>query len=62
MNARQRAGVSLGVSGLVALAVGIVIGLTHDTPMVVDVILKVLGTVLPLLGLTVNLPSNTNPK
>ncbi len=62
MNSRQKAGVSLGITGVVSLALGILIGSTVDTPAWVDLVLKVLGTLFPLIGLTVNLPSNTNPK
>lgn len=62
MNSRQKAGVSLGITGIVSLGVGILIGTTAETPVWVDLVLKVLGTLFPLIGLTVNLPSNTNPK
>lgn len=62
MNQRQKAGVSLGITGIVSLGVGIVIGSTVDTPAWVDLVLKVMGTLFPLIGLTVNLPANTNPK
>lgn len=62
MNSRQRAGVTLAISGVVSLGVGIVIGTTVTTPAVVDLVLKVLGTLLPLIGFAVNFPSDTNPK
>lgn len=62
MNARQKAGLGMAITGIVSLGVGIVVGTTTDTPAVVEIILKVLATVLPLLGFTINFPSNTNPK
>jgi hypothetical protein len=62
MNSRQKAGLSMGISGVVALGVGIVVGSTTATPTIVDIVLKILATVLPLLGLVVNFPSDTNPK
>lgn len=62
MNARQKAGIGMAISGVVSLGVGIVVGSTSDTPAWIDLCIKVLSTVLPLLGLAVNFPSNTNPK
>ncbi len=53
---------SLGITGVISLGLGILIGSTVETPVWVDLVLKVLGTLFPLIGLTVNLPSNTNPK
>lgn len=62
MNVRQRAGVSMAISGVVALGVGIVIGSTGDTPAWVDIVIRGLSVILPLIGFTVNFPSDTNPK
>jgi len=62
MNQRQKAGIGMAIGGIVSLGVGIVIGTTVSTPVWVDLVVKVLSTVLPLLGLVVNLPTNTNPK
>jgi len=62
MNSRQKAGIGMAVSGIVSLGIGIVIGSTTSTPVWVDLVVKVLSTVLPLIGLAVNFPSNTNPQ
>jgi hypothetical protein len=62
MNTRQRAGVGLGVSGIIALALGIIVGTTGVTPAWVDPVLRVLGVAFPLVGIAVNFPSDTNPK
>ena len=62
MNSRQKAGVGMGISGVVGLALGIVIASTTTTPGWVDIVIRGLSVILPLIGLTVNLPSDTNPK
>ena len=62
MNSRQKAGVGMAISGVVALGVGIVIGSTTTTPAWVDLVIRGLSVLLPLIGLTVNMPSDTNPK
>lgn len=62
LNSRQRAGVSLAVSGIISLVVGVVIGFTVETPRIVNIALDILASLFPLLGLVVNFPSDTNPK
>lgn len=62
MNNRQKWGLGLAISGLGTLVVGI-FGITSAiTPSWVDLALRGLSTVLPLLGIVVNFPANTNPK
>ena len=62
MNNRQKAGIGMGISGAIGLAVGIVIATTTNTPQWVDIVVRGISVLLPLIGLTVNLPSDTNPK
>lgn len=59
MNARQKAGLSLGLSGLITLGLGIVTGLTTVDPPWLSIILGVLTFCFPALGLTINFPTNT---
>lgn len=62
MNTRQKAGVTLGISGFITLVVGIFALSTPDTPAWIQTLVNILSTTLPLVGLMVNLPSNTNPR
>lgn len=62
MNSRQKAGIGMAISGVVALGLGIVIGSTTATPAWVDIVIRGLSVILPLIGFTVNFPSETNPK
>lgn len=62
MNTRQKWGLGLAISGIGSLVVGIFGITTEVTPGWIDLVLRGLATTLPLLGIVVNFPANTNPK
>lgn len=61
MNARQKSGIGLGITGLISLVVGILITFTPNTEWIKNV-LDIASYLAPLTGLIINFPSNTNPQ
>lgn len=62
MNNRQKAGISMLVSGLASVFVGVFVSIVPDTPVWIKTAMDIMSFAFPAFGLVVNFPSNTNPK